>query len=178
MSSYEPKLICLDDLRHANSSASKVKNVIERVGLSGYVIFKNENFWTCKPQTLFGEHTPFDLIWIDLPVGMEGIVNLLQGDYWNALRPDGGLLVIHDMMTTLGGQFLVKELKKQQRNGRFNDFEFASFLEPQRLMQGDFILIRKTSGRRIEPVDDMIQHPGRSDLEKEAEALIAKMKIS
>jgi predicted O-methyltransferase YrrM len=176
LQSYEPKLLCLDDFRHNDSSAPQVRSVIERLGLSNYVTFRNEDFWTCTSELIPSEDKPFDLIWIDLPVGVRGLIDLLQGNLWNSLRPDGGLLLIHDMMTTRGGQALVDELKKQQKNVRFADFELVGFLEPQRLMQGDFILVRKTSGSRVLPVDDVIQRPGRDTLEQEAEALMKQPK--
>jgi hypothetical protein len=169
---YEPNLVSLDNFSHQDSSASRVRKVVEGLGLSQYVTFKRRDFWKCKPQTLLSKFLPFDLIWIDLPVNVRGLVNLLQGDYWNCLRSDGGLLAIHDMMTTRGGQLLINELKRYQKNGRFSDFEFTGFLEPNRLMQGDFILIQKTSARRIDPVDDLIQQPGRGILEEESQMLL------
>ncbi len=172
---YDPQLFSVDNLSDAASSAPVSHRIIERLGLSDYVTFHNVDFWTFKPQLHCAEHMPFDLIWVDLTVGVRGAMNLLQRDYWNCLRPDGGLLIIHDMMTTRGGQLLVNEFKKLQENARFADFEMVGFLEPQRLMQGDFILIRKTSGKKIAPVDDIIQPPGRDVLEKEAEALMKRL---
>jgi len=169
---YNPKLFCIDKLSSVYSSASRVANVIDRLGLSEYATFENVDFWSFKPQSIPVEHTPIDLIWIDLPVGVREMSSLLGGDYWNCLNPNGGLLVIHDMMTTRGGQLLVNEFKRQQKQHRFKDFELIGLLEPQRLMQGDFILLRKTTGSGVQPVDDVIQFAGADALEKEAQAVI------
>jgi hypothetical protein len=67
---------------------------------------------------------------------------------------------------------LVNEFKRQQKESWFKDFELIGLLEPQRLMQGDFIMLRKTSGKALEPVDDVIQFAGADILEKEAQAII------
>jgi hypothetical protein len=177
LNAYEPKLFCMDDLRNSESSAPMVLNVIERIGLSGYVSFHDRDFWASPPQSIFPDQLAFDLIWIDLPIGIRGMIELIQGDFWNCLRGDGGLLIIHDMMTTRGGQFLVDELKRQQKNTRFADFELVGFLEPQRLMQGDVVIIRKTSGQFTTPVDDVIHPSDKNLLEEEAEALMNKLRM-
>lgn len=166
--SYMPKLFCVDSLDDSVSSAAQVEHVLDKLELSGLVSFQKQNFWKLNPQSLPSEHLPLDLIWVDLPIGVKEMNSLLKGDFWNCLRPDGGLLVIHDMMTTRGGQFLVKELKRQQEVARFGDFELVGLLQPHRLMQGDCILIRKTLGKHVDVVDDMIQFPGRDILEQEA----------
>jgi hypothetical protein len=43
-------------------------------------------------------------------------------------------------------------------------------------MQGDFILLRKTSDSGMEPVDDVIQFAGADDLEDAARAIIDQTK--
>jgi|RhiMetdeSRZDD1v2_1073273.scaffolds.fasta_scaffold247206_3 Methyltransferase domain len=169
---YHPKLFCIDKLSSPYSSASRVPKVIERLELSDYVKFENVDFWSFKPHSIPVAQLPIDLIWIDLPVGVREMNSLLVGDYWKCLNPDGGLLIIHDMMTTRGGQLLVNEFKRRQKESRFKDFELIGLLEPQRLMQGDFIMLRKTSGNPLEPVDDVIQFAGADILENEAQAII------
>jgi hypothetical protein len=170
---YTPQLFCIDALSSARSSAAQVPNVIEELGLSSCVTFQDTDFWSFDPRSLPSQHTPIDVVFVDLHVGVKELISLMEGAYWNCLRPDGGLLVIHDMLTTRGGQGLIDAVKKQQKGSRFNDFELVGLLEPQRLMQGDFILIRKTLGKRCEPVDEMIQSPSSDILEQEAQNLVS-----
>jgi hypothetical protein len=174
MQDYEPKLFCIDDLSDEKGSAPRVRDVIEKLGLAHLVEFHNADFWTCHPQRMFAGHLPLDLIWVDLHIGVKGLMALLKGEYWECLS-DHGYIIIHDMMTTRGGRLLVNQIRRQQTL-RFPELEVAGFLEPHRLMQGDFVLIRKTSGPQTEAVDNIIKSPCREVLEEEAQMLVRQLK--
>ena len=62
------------------------------------------------------------------------------------MNPDGGLWLIHSTLTNLEAIAFVRELKLRQATKAFNDFELVSVLEPHKVAQNSFTLIRKTSG--------------------------------
>ena len=173
MQPFEPQLFCIDQLRPSDSRAHDVPSVINAIGLKGVVTFDHGDFWSFDPACLPAQHRTIDLMWVDVATGARNLIELLQGRLWQSLRADGGLLVIHDMLTTRGGQFLVDEVKRRQR-ARVADFETVGLLEPHRLMQGDFIMIRKTSAGRAAPIDDLIHHADADVLEDEAKAFVAR----
>jgi len=102
---------------------------------------------------------------------MKDAYSLVNGSHWYRLNPNGGLLVIHDLLTTRGGQML-HEFFKQTRRKR-SDFEIVGLLEPDRLMQGDFVLIRRTSAA-VQTIDDIVSESGESVLEWEARAFLKR----
>jgi hypothetical protein len=169
---YRPQLFTIDNLSGRDGAASLVNSAIARLGLDRFVTSQALDFWEFPPASLPEERLPVDMLWIDLPVGPATVLRLLNGPLWDCLRPDGGVLIIHDMLTTRGGQFLVDELRRRQRSRQGCAFELLGLLQPQRLMQGDFVLLRKTTGKDVRPVDDVIQPPYRHVLEQEAERFL------
>lgn len=170
LSSCQPQLLCIDDFSNPSSSARQVQDVTGRVGLSEFVTFVNGDFWRATSESLPEEHWPIDMIWIDVPTTVRDVIEFFEGHYWQCLRPNG-LLIIHDVMTTRGGQLILDELKWQQTRTN-SELELVGLMQPHRLIQGDCVLIRKTDGKTTEPVDDIIVPPGRDVLEDEAQLLL------
>ena len=69
---------------------------------------------------------------------------------------------------------LVKEFFKADQQKRFNEFEFVGLLEPQRIVQNSFIMLRKISGYQQEQYEKQFTAPGESTLEQDARALMSK----
>ena len=169
--SYTPRLICVDNLSSPRSSAPKAQSIIESLGLSDFVTFHHGDFWSYDLDNIPAEHLPIDLMWIDLHTRVKDANSLVDGSHWNRLNPNGGLLVIHDLLTTRGGQMLHEFFKQTQR--KRSDFEIVGLLEPDRLMQGDFVLIRRTSAA-VQTIDDIVSESGESVLEWEARAFLKR----
>ena len=168
---YIPRLISVDNLSSTRSSAPKAQSVIESLGLTDFVTFQHKDFWSYDLDDIPAEHLPIDLMWIDIHTRVMDAISLVEGSHWNRLNPDGGLLVIHDLLTTRGGQLLHEFFKQTQR--KRSDFEMAGFLEPDKLMQGDFLLIRRTSAA-AQTIDDSVCESGESVLEWEARAFLKR----
>jgi len=169
--SYTPRLISVDNLSSTRSAAPKAQSVIERLGLSDFVTFHHRDFWSYDLDNIPAEHLPIDLMWIDIHTRVMDANSLVDGSHWNRLNPNGGLLVIHDLLTTRGGQMLHEFFKQTQR--KRSDFEIVGLLEPDRLMQGDFVLIRRTSAA-VQTIDDIVSESGESVLEWEARAFLKR----
>lgn len=169
--SYTPRLICVDNLSSPRTSAPIAQSIIESLGLSDFVTFHQEDFWSYDLDKIPAEHLPIDLMWIDLHTRLKDAQSLVDGSHWKHLNPNGGLLVIHDLLTTRGGQMLHEFFKHTQRQR--SDFEIVGLLEPDRMMQGDFVLIRRTSAA-VQPVDDIVSGSGESVLECEARAFLKR----
>ena len=169
--SYTPRLICVDNLSSPRTSASKAQSIIESLGFSDFVTFHHGDFWSYDLDKIPAEHLPIDLMWIDLHTRLKDAQSLVDGSHWNHLNPNGGLLVIHDLLTTRGGQMLHEFFKSTQR--KRSDFEIVGLLEPDRMMQGDFVLIRRTSAA-VQTIDDIVSESGESVLEWEARAFLKR----
>jgi hypothetical protein len=172
LSPFRPRLVCIDQLSPSHSRAADVPGIVDTLGLSDYVTFVKCDFWTAPQEAFPTGDIPIDLIWVDLPIGVKGLFDLLSGVYWNRLRPDGGLIIMHDMMTTRGGQALIDVLKEEQEKAQYKTFEMIGLLEPQRLMQGDFVMIRKTAAGAIGAIDDIVQSACSDDLEEQAQSFL------
>jgi hypothetical protein len=170
---YSPRLHCVDSLSSSNSSARRVMATIEALGLADYVSLHTGDIWSLDFARIAPRDVPFDLMWIDLPVSTANVISMLRGTHWHLLNPNGGLLLIHCMLSTEGGQMLANEFKKVQQK-RFNDFEFMGLLEPHRVVQNNVIMLRKVSGCNPEPVEKMFTAPGDFIFEDEARRLVRK----
>jgi hypothetical protein len=167
-----PRLFCIDDASYARSSATRVRAKLAELDLADVVSFHDGEFWAYDLEKLPSEFVPLDLIWVDVPVSLKSARSLLSGPHWQKLNPNGGLLVVHDLLTTRGGQLLADAFKSAQRER--GDFEIVGLLEPQRLAQGDFVLIRRTTGARVDPIDEAVSADDASTLEHAARALLPK----
>ena len=168
------RLHCIDNVSAATSSARFVKAKLETLDLSQYVADHYGDFWSFDVASAASADLPFDIIWLDLPVSVRNVMSLLSGPHWKLLNPNGGLLIIHDMLTHEGGQMLVKEFFKADQQKRFTEFEFVGLLEPQRIVQNSFIMLRKISGYQHEQYEKQFTAPGESTLEQDARALMSK----
>src|SRR5205814_2338889 len=100
--------------------------------------------------------------------------SVLSGDHWRLLNPNGGILIIHNMLNTQGGQMLVDEFFKVDQANRPNEIELIGMLEPQRMNQNNFVMLRKISGGKPEQIDPLFTATSDSVLEDEARALAAR----
>jgi hypothetical protein len=168
------QLYCIDNIAVASSSARFVKAKLDQLDLSSFVTDHYADFWSFDIASAVGSDLPFDLIWLDVPVSVRNVMSLLNGPHWKLLNPNGGLLLIHDMLTHEGGQMLVKEFFKADQQKRFDEFEFVGLLEPQRIVQNSFVMLRKISGFRADQFEKQFTAPGEATLEHDARELCAR----
>jgi predicted O-methyltransferase YrrM len=167
------RLFCVDNIESNASSARHVKSKLVELGLDGHVEELVGDFWSYDFSATAKDYLPFDVIWLDLPVSVRHVMSLLDGPHWKLLNPNGGLLIIHDMLTHEGGQMLVNEFFKSDQQNRFKDFELIGLLEPQRTVQNSVVVIRKLTGYREQKLEALYTAPGESAIEREARALLA-----
>lgn len=156
---YEPHLYAFDDLSEglASSSAQKVMGVIERLGLGKRLTFINGD--PCgASERIAGHHLPIDLIWNDAARYEEFLV-----EYWDLLNPAGGLLLFHNTVNAWEeNASVLKMLRKLLKSGS-DDFELLNLVEPHKLNQRSFTMVRKIS----EFKESYIQHR-RQEVQKNA----------
>lgn len=170
-----PCLTCVDNLGTTSSSASRVLKVLESMGLRDQVHKHRVDFWALDPASFDPSVLPFDLMWLDLPVSARQVMSLLRGRHWELLNPDGGLLIIHDMLTHEGGQMLVREFFKVEQQKRFGEFEFVGLIEPHRVVQNSFVMVRKLTGHVDRQIEAAFTAPGESSFESGARALVQQI---
>lgn len=172
------QLCCVDNGVAESSSAKSVSPKLAQLGLTDYVSTYDDEFWSIDFTSAAAHHLPFDVIWVDLPITVMNVLSLLRGPHWELLNPDGGLLVIHDMLTHEGGQMLVKEFFKADQQKRFDDFEFFGLIEPQRAVQNSFVMIRKLTKHVDQRYEKYFTAAGDSTFEADARALLASWRSS
>lgn len=168
-----PRLHCIDNIATASSSARLVQAKLVALGLSEHVSEHRGDFWSYDFASAGGD-APFDVVWLDLPLSVRNLMSLLNGPHWDLVNPDGGLLIIHDMLTHGGGQMLVKNVIKASQQKRFADFEFVGLLEPHRVVQNSFVMIRKLTGYTDKQYEKDFTAPADSTFELDARALLAE----
>lgn len=140
---YEPVLHAIDDLSHPQSGAEKVVAAAKRLGLTDRLHFHDSDFRGFSPS-LPREHLPIDFVWLD--AGGYVNYNAFASEYWDLINPDGGQWLIHSTMTNLEGIAFLNKMKLGQATDEFNDYELVSLLEPHKLAQNSFTIIRRTDG--------------------------------
>ena len=140
---YEPRLLCLDNNSHPDSTAKKVIEVAQKLGLSKYLEVHYEGFegYTGK---MGRKYSPFDFVWFDCG----GLLQyaLFLNEYWEHINKDGGLLLLHSTLTNMSVNLLIKSLKLNQATKDFHNYELLSLLEPHKRNQNSVTMIRMISG--------------------------------
>lgn len=136
---YEPRLVALDNLSIAGSSAGRVTEVLARLGLDDLVTVVNADL-TDAPTALPPDVAPFDFAWVDAYECLWFFDHL-----WDWIDPDGGLVVMHYLMTYPEGEAVLRYFRRFQQ-AHPDEMEILNLLEPHKLMQNSVTLLRRTSG--------------------------------
>jgi hypothetical protein len=142
---YRPVLYAVDDLSANTGLEVVLRQVAGELGLASILAFASADFRGFS-RRIPPEGRPLDLAWFDCG-GYNEYGDFLE-EYWDLVRPDGGLVVLH---ATLGNPFLshvVKDLKLRQAAGRDQEFEILSLLEPHKFHQHSVTLVRRTVAYR------------------------------
>ncbi|MEQ4304227.1 hypothetical protein ABNF97_23070 [Plantactinospora sp. B6F1] len=149
---YAPRLVAVDDLSIPESSSGRVLEVLRDLGLDHLVTVVNANLRDCADRFPAG-FEPIDLAWVDAWECLYFFDN-----FFELINPDGGLMVMHYLMTYPEGEGFLRYLAAQQRS-RPGEFEIVNLLEPHKLTQNSITIVRRTSGvvprRYAEPGEEV-----------------------
>ncbi|MGZ2359809.1 class I SAM-dependent methyltransferase [Streptomyces sp. 372A] len=141
---HRPRFVAVDNLSIEASSADRVLDVLTRLGLDDRVQVVNADLHECAdllPDDLF----PIDLAWVD---AWECLYFFEH--FWDRINPDGGLVVMHYLMTYPEGEAILDYFAEVQRS-RPGELEMVNLLEPHKLGQNSITVLRRTSAVRPRP---------------------------
>lgn len=165
--SYRPRLVAVDDLSIPESSSGRVRDVLRELGLDDLVTVINADLRECA-EHFPTDFSPIDFAWVD---AWECLY--FFDSFWDMINPDGGLVVMHYLMTYPEGEAFLKYVTSLQRENP-GEFELVNLLEPHKLTQNSVTVLRRTSGA----VPRNYAHPGGrmnfgASLRAQAEAQVA-----
>jgi len=139
---YRPVLHAIDTFAHPNSTARATEAKAKALGIAAPLQLHNADFRGYARNLPQGD-MPLDFAWLDCG----GLPNYLafQGEYWKLIDPNGGLLLIHSLITNLQGQLYLGQLKLAQATTSFHAFEILSLLEPHKAVQNSVTMVRMTA---------------------------------
>jgi len=138
---YQPRFVAVDNLSVAASSAGRVLDVLGELKLDDRVTVVNADLENCAerlPTDLF----PVDFAWVDAWACLHFFEH-----FWDKINPDGGLVVMHYLMTYPEGEAILEYFAKVQR-ARPGELEMVNLLEPHKLSQNSITVLRRTSASR------------------------------
>lgn len=135
---YRATLVAVDNLSIEDSSAPAVQGVLDELGLLDRVTIVNADLHDCR-ELLPEDFTPIDLAWVD---AWECLY--FFDHFWDLINPDGGLVVMHYLMTYPEGETVLDYLAKVQRM-RPGELEILNLLEPHKLAQNSLTVLRRTT---------------------------------
>ncbi len=148
----DTRFIAIDDLSDEYSSAGRVTEVLTELGLADHVTVVNGQLRDCR-EALPEDFTPIDFAWVDAWECLYFFEN-----FWDLINPDGGIVVMHYLMTYPEGEAILEYIADSQRL-RAGEFEVLSLLESQKLRQNSMTIIRKTAGARPKEYSGLGQVP-------------------
>jgi hypothetical protein len=160
---YDPHLYAFDDYTWPLGTAPMVLEVVDKLGLRDKLTFIQSDPSGQKDR-IAKEHLPIDLAWNDASNYWS-----FFNEYWELLNPDGGLLLLHNTVnsSSLGNSIILKNLMLKHFSSPI-DYEILSIVEPHKMNQNSFTMIRKTAGFR----DHYLQYRGR-EIRQNVERLLA-----
>lgn len=138
---YRPQFVAIDDLSIPQSSASQVLDVLGELDLLDRVTVVNADLHE-GPEMLPAGFAPIDFAWVD---AWECLY--FFETFWDLINPDGGVLLMHYLMTYPEGETLLEYFADIQRT-QPGEFEMVNLLESHKLTQNSITMLRRTSGTR------------------------------
>jgi len=136
---FRSSFVAVDNLSIEDSSAPRVQEVLSELGLGERVTVLNADLRDCIGLLPDG-FCPIDFAWID---AWECLY--FFDHFWNLINPDGGLVIMHYLMTYPEGEALLRYIRQFQR-AHPGELEMVNLLESQKLMQNSITVLRRTSG--------------------------------
>ncbi|HEX6473245.1 MAG TPA: hypothetical protein VF069_29405 [Streptosporangiaceae bacterium] len=136
---YRPRLVAVDDLSIPESSSPKVWDVLRELDLDRLVTVVNADLRDCVRHFPDG-FLPIDLAWVDAWECLYFFDN-----FWELVNPDGGLVIMHYLMTYPEGEAFLRYVAALQRANP-DELEMVNLLEPHKLAQNSLTVLRRTGG--------------------------------
>ena len=136
---YRPTFVAVDDLSIEESSAGRVQEVLRELHLEARVIIVNSDLRHCIDLLPEG-FTSIDLAWVD---AWECLY--FFDHFWDRMNPDGGLMIMHYLMTYPEGEAILKYIAGFQRLHP-GELEIVNLLEPHKLTQNSITMLRRITG--------------------------------
>lgn len=142
---YEPKLVCIDRMTDPVSSATRVLEILEDLGLAEMcdIIDGEMQDSSTAVQDRLGV---IDFAWIDT---WDTLAFLRE--YWQMINPAGGILAVHYLMTYPQGR-AIQHYINSLRGPEGGRLEVTNLCEPHRVAQNSTTLIRRVRDY-IDPED-------------------------
>ncbi|MGC4806567.1 class I SAM-dependent methyltransferase [Micromonospora sp. DT233] len=138
---YDPRLVAVDDLSNEFSSAPQVLEVLRELAVEELVTVVNSDVRQCAEKLPAG-YDVIDFAWVD---AWECLYFFEH--FWERIDPDGGVLLMHYLMTYPEGEAILRYLRQfQQANP--GELEIVNLLESHKLTQNSITMLRRTSGAR------------------------------
>jgi hypothetical protein len=138
---YRPRFIAVDDLSIADSSAGLVQEVLGRLHLADRVRVINADLHECA-ALLPPDFLPIDFAWVD---AWECLYFFDR--FWDTIDPEGGLIVMHYLMTYPEGEAILRYIGEFQRSHP-GELEMMNLLESHKLAQNSITVLRRISGAK------------------------------
>jgi predicted O-methyltransferase YrrM len=138
---YRPALVAVDNLSIEESSAGLAWDVVRELGLDRWVTVVNADLRDCV-ERLPEDFHPIDFAWVD---AWECLY--FFDHFWELINPDGGLVVMHYLMTYPEGEAVLRYVREFQR-AHPGELETLNLLESHKLIQNSVTVLRRTSGLR------------------------------
>ena len=162
---YRGRLVAIDDYSQADTSAPRVLEAAEQLGIESHLHLIRADFRGASTQ-IPTDLLPFDFIWFDCG-GAEN-TSAFFNEYWRYIEPEGGYLAMHytyrwqiaeradteqpetDLRMMPGDA--LQELRRQQAAFP-GSFDMVTLLEPHKWHQGSLSLLRRNpaSESRYQP---------------------------
>lgn len=136
---YEPGLVAVDDLSNPWSSAARVGEILDGLGVDDLVTVVNADVRDCAEKLPPG-YDVIDLAWVD---AWECLY--FFDHFWERINPDGGVLLMHYLMTYPEGEAILHYLAEFQRANP-GELELMNVLESHKLTQNSITMLRRTAG--------------------------------
>ncbi len=135
------KLIIVDNFsKEKHDTARPVDNAIKKLKLEKYIDFvKADGMDLQKINEMIDMSLPLDFVFLDFGAG--AALPILFKFYFERINSYGGYIMVHSTLTNAMHRLWLAELKLKYKND--SNVEIMSFLEPNKIMQNSFTLIKK-----------------------------------
>ena len=137
----DSKLIIVDNFsKEKHDTARPVDNAINKLNINKYIDFVEADGMNLqKINELIAKSLPLDFVFLDFGAG--AALPILFKFYFERINSQGGYIMVHSTLTNAMHRLWLAELKLKYIND--SNVEIMSFLEPNKIMQNSFTLIKK-----------------------------------
>jgi predicted O-methyltransferase YrrM len=137
----DSKLIIVDNFsKEKHDTARPVDNAIKKLHLNKYIDFVEADGMDLQQiNEMISNSLPLDFVFLDFGAG--AALPILFKFYFEKINSFGGYIMVHSTLTNAMHRLWLAELKLKYSND--SSVEIMSFLEPNKIMQNSFTLIKK-----------------------------------